>query len=52
MEIISKYKLLDLHYLLENESQLEYVGDIGSDGKLHGNGTIKNENITHLHTRE
>jgi len=45
MEIISKYKL-DLRYLLENESHLEYVGDIGADGKLHGNGTIKNENIT------
>ena len=45
MEIISKYRL-DLRYLLDNESHLEYVGDIGADGKLHGHGTIKNENIT------
>lgn len=44
MEIINRYPV-DLREILDNETNLEYIGDIDSDGKLKGNGSIKNENI-------
>ena len=44
MEIISKYET-DLTLILEKENNLEYIGEIDSNGKLKGEGIIRNSNI-------